>query len=137
MLRRLPDGVFRLSQWADPGQRAENARRAAFQTTRHRRIPGEDADQADQVVTGPVPADIRLCRAQAAAENQLAIETRVTDLDRGGQRALARASEFPTLAAVVHRQAALVEALQAAPHQAARHAVDQTRVRPGPLGGVR
>ena len=119
-----------------PGQRAENARQAAFQTTRSRRVPAKDADQAHQIVTGPVPADIRFCRAQAAAENQMAIEPRITDLDRGGQRVLARASEFPTLAAVVHRHAALDQALQPVPHQAARNAADQTRVRRGPLGGV-
>jgi hypothetical protein len=119
----------------DPGQRAENARWAAFETTGNRSIPGEEADQADQVITSPIPVDIRLGRAQAAAENQLSKEAWVANFDLGGQRA--RAPENPALAAVVNRQLSLVEALQAAPDQAPSHAVDQTQLRPGRCGGAR
>ena len=66
----------------NPGQRAENTCRAAFHAGRHRGIPAEDPHQADQVVAGPVSADIRLRRAETAAENQMSIEARVADLDR-------------------------------------------------------
>ena len=109
MLRRLPDDVFLLNQWAilASGLRIRAGPRS--KSGRHRGVPAEDPHQADQVVAGPVAADIGLGRAETAAENQMAIEARVADLDLGRQRALARASEFPALAAVVDHQSATVE----------------------------
>jgi hypothetical protein len=49
----------------------------------------------------------------------MSIETRVADFDVGRYRALARPSELPTLAVVINHKSAMVEFLQAAPHEAA------------------
>ena len=47
------------------------------------------------------------------------VEGRVANLDLGRQRVLARPSELRPLAAVINDQSAVVEVLQAIPHQAA------------------
>lgn len=89
---------------ANPGKRAQESGRATFQTGRGRRIPAENPDKVDEVVASPVPADICLRGAKAPAENQVAVETRIADLDVGRQRVLSAASEFLVIAAVVCRQ---------------------------------
>ena len=57
MLRRLPDSVFRRSQWAILASGLRTRARPPSKPLASRRVPAEDADQAHQIVTGPVPSD--------------------------------------------------------------------------------